>query len=162
MRLPRFRWYSWNEDQCAPPLKAPGIVTRGSLWFACWINSKAVALSCHQSLISSIWSSLFSYRSSLVLLLLPIPSGQKSLFVIRSRSIPQRFVTLQHFLFITNLELKWFLANTKPEWRTKTFDTTALFYTAGLSARAKQIARHVNKVTIWVRHIFLFNHTIWL
>jgi len=50
---------------------------------------------------------------------------------------------------ISKYTTEWFLENTRPEWKSKSFDSNALFYTAGLSTRAKQFARHVNKITIW-------------
>jgi len=50
---------------------------------------------------------------------------------------------------ISKYTTEWFLTNTRPEWRANSIDSTALFYTAGLSARAKHFARRFNKVTIW-------------
>jgi hypothetical protein len=57
--------------------------------------------------------------------------------------------------------MKWFLENTKPEWRSMSFDSTALFYTQGLSEKAKQFARQAinNKITIWVSHGDLSTHS---
>jgi hypothetical protein len=50
---------------------------------------------------------------------------------------------------ISKYTTEWFLANTKPQYRTKSFDSSALFYSSGLSDRAKQFARQAGKVTIW-------------
>ncbi|KAH6668964.1 hypothetical protein B0J14DRAFT_657972 [Halenospora varia] len=52
---------------------------------------------------------------------------------------------------ISKYSTEWFLENTKPEWRFTSFDSTALFYTQGLSQRARQFARQAsnNKITIW-------------
>ncbi|KAF4625421.1 hypothetical protein G7Y89_g12748 [Cudoniella acicularis] len=51
---------------------------------------------------------------------------------------------------ISKYSTEWFLANTKPEYRFKSFDSTALFYTQGLSERARKFARQArNKITIW-------------
>jgi hypothetical protein len=106
IRLPRFRWYcrKWRSMCSATDsfhLQPTGwfFVSKPLVHFSNrhhQIFHKPSYFEAFGIVTSSIWSSLFSYRSSLVLLLLPIPSEQKSLPVIRSRSIPQRFVTLQH------------------------------------------------------------------
>lgn len=52
---------------------------------------------------------------------------------------------------VSKYSTDWFLAHTKPEWSSSYFYPTALFYTAGLSERAKQYAKKSGskKVTIW-------------
>ncbi|KAE9381108.1 hypothetical protein N431DRAFT_490561 [Stipitochalara longipes BDJ] len=50
---------------------------------------------------------------------------------------------------ISKYTTEWFLANTKPQYRSRSFDSSALFYSSGLSDRAKQFARQADKVTIW-------------
>ncbi|CAG8977361.1 hypothetical protein HYALB_00009062 [Hymenoscyphus albidus] len=50
---------------------------------------------------------------------------------------------------ISKYSTEWFLSNTKPEWKAMSI-TNALFYTQGLSARARSFAKQeANKVTIW-------------
>jgi len=56
---------------------------------------------------------------------------------------------------VTDMSMKWFLANTKPQYRTSSFDSSAVFYSSGLSDRAKQFARQRGKVTIWVSRVRL-------
>lgn len=46
---------------------------------------------------------------------------------------------------------QWFEENTKPEWRFTSLESTALFYSQGLSSKAKAFASQAAKVTIWVR-----------
>jgi len=50
---------------------------------------------------------------------------------------------------ISKYTTEWFLANTKPQYRASSFDSSAVFYSSGLSDRAKQFARQRGKVTIW-------------
>lgn len=54
---------------------------------------------------------------------------------------------------------KWFLDNTKPEWRGVSINSKALFYTSGLSKTARTFAKKDGNdlVTIWEGTPFVLN-----
>jgi len=64
-------------------------------------------------------------------------------------AIAEPFVTTNQCDSISKYSVEWFEQNTKPEWRLTSLESNALFYSQGLSAKAKQFARQAAKVTIW-------------
>jgi hypothetical protein len=98
------------------------------------------------------FSSVLSVFAALIAIVGPVYGGDTICDPI-SKYTTEVCRILDVFELLLTVEMQWFLANTKPEWRTRSFDSTALFYSSGLSARAKEFARQANKVTIWVRLI---------